>query len=150
MTDIGTFNYSLNRINIVSNEHELDRKLPCLEFNLGDPSVFPSGRAQNSRLIFTEDSSYVRDGTLRFPVDQKQFTGENQSLGKEITSNIKVAVIDSILHIYLIGPKPDSTKAPEHANIDPNTVLQLIRFLDGLEPPYNSVPSKIESQFGSN
>lgn len=146
--NVDTFQYKIDRLGMVSNTTQLDRKLPCIEFNIGDPTAFPSGRVSESRLTFTESRELIRDGTIRMGVDQKQFTGPNDSLAKQITENMKIAVIDSIMHIYLIGPNPHTDQAPEHANINSQTVLQLLRFLDGLTSPYKNIPNKIESKFG--
>lgn len=140
--------YKINKVQTVHSCEILDRSLKCIEFNIGDPSSFPSGRVSESRITFTKEENYIKDGTIRMCVDQKQFTGSGNSLAKRISSQIKVSVIDSVLHIYLIGKNPLNDSAPEHANINPTLVLQIIRYITSLQSPYTNVPAKINRKFG--
>jgi len=74
-----------------------------LDFNIGDPEQFPPNRVSTSRLVFDEETeNFITKGTIRAKHPEKTtHTGKGDKLAEEITSGVKIAIIDSVVHIYL-------------------------------------------------
>jgi hypothetical protein len=74
-----------------------------LDYNIGDPDSFPLNRVSSSRLVFDEDTDkYVVKGTIRVKHPEKSsHTGSGDKLAETLTEGVKIAIIDSVVHIYL-------------------------------------------------
>lgn len=135
----------LREFDDISNVEILHRELSSVEFNIGDPEEFPSGRVSESRLTFDDSGSIIQNGTIRMPVDQDMYNGEGNSLAKQIHESVKVAVIDSILHIYIIGENPIENSS-DHGNIRPQKAYRIVRFLMNQSEPYTGIPQTLEEE----
>lgn len=144
-----SFNFmnQLESLSCVTSTEHLNRDSFGVEFNIDDPEKYPSGRVSESRVLFTDDDRFIRSGTIRMPVNQRQYTGSNDSLAEQITDNIKIGITDSILHIYLIGPPPENLdQGHEYVHLRPQKIYRLVRWLDEQEPPYIDVPKDLQQQ----
>lgn len=73
-----------------------------IDFRIGQKSSFPKHRASYSRIVYDETSDMVVKGTLRVvSKTHSSYTGEGEALAQTLDEGIKIAVIDSVIHIYL-------------------------------------------------